>query len=306
MRRAFYIIRQRRLGLAAAVALTCAWLLVSGLYPSALHAQEKSFLWKVSKNEKNVFLLGSIHYLKKENFPLRKSILDALDRSKRLVLEIDLNSASAGSAQRLTVEKALYRDGATLPQNIEQETYRLAAQRAAQLGIDMQVLNPMKPWFVALTMMAIKFQQLGLDPTLGVDRYLAARAKDGGIPTSGLETLEFQITLLDQLSKRDQELMLRETVAELDLLDQNFNQIVQSWLKGDGASLEVLLLASMREYPDLYQKIIVDRNRRWLPQIEKMIAQGDDAMVVVGAAHLVGQDGVIEMLKFRGYNLEQQ
>jgi uncharacterized protein YbaP (TraB family) len=306
MRRAFYIIRQRRLGLAAAVALTYAWLLVSGLYPSALHAQEKSFLWKVSKNEKNVFLLGSIHYLKKENFPLRKSILDALDSSKRLVLEIDLNSASAGSAQRLTVEKALYRDGATLPQNIEQETYRLAAQRAAQLGIDMQVLNPMKPWFVALTMMAIKFQQLGLDPTLGVDRYLAARAKDGGIPTSGLETLEFQIGLMDQLSKSDQELMLRETVAELDLLDQNFNQIVQSWLKGDGASLEVLLLASMREYPDLYQKIIVDRNRRWLPQIEKMIAQGDDAMVVVGAAHLVGQDGVIEMLKFRGYNLEQQ
>ena len=193
-----------------------------------------------------------------------------------------------------------------MQQNIEQETYRLAAQRAAQLGIDMQVLNPMKPWFVALTMMAIKFQQLGLDPTLGVDRYLAARAKGSGKPTSGLETLEFQIGLLDQLSKRDQELMLRETVAELDLLDENFNQIVQSWLKGDGASLEALLLASMREYPELHQKIIVDRNRRWLAQIEKMIAQGDDAMVVVGAAHLVGQDGVIEMLKARGYKLEQQ
>jgi uncharacterized protein YbaP (TraB family) len=170
----------------------------------------------------------------------------------------------------------------------------------------MQVLNPMKPWFVALTMMAIKFQQLGLDPNLGVDRYLAARAKDGGKPTSGLETFEFQVTLLDQLSKRDQELMLRETVAEMDQLDQNFNQIVQSWLKGDSASLEALLLASMREYPDLYQKIIVDRNRRWLPQIEKMIEQGEGAMVVVGAAHLVGQDGVIEMLKTRGYRLEQQ
>jgi uncharacterized protein YbaP (TraB family) len=170
----------------------------------------------------------------------------------------------------------------------------------------MQVLNPLKPWFVALTMMAIKFQHLGLDPNLGVDRYLAARAKDGGKPTSGLETFEFQVTLLDQLSKRDQELMLRETVAEMDQLDQNFNQIVQSWLKGDSASLEALLLASMREYPDLYQKIIVDRNRRWLPQIEKMIEQGEGAMVVVGAAHLVGQDGVIEMLKTRGYRLEQQ
>jgi hypothetical protein len=306
MRRAVHTIQQRRFGLAAALFLTCAWLPASALYPQALLAQEKSFLWKVSKGEKSVYLLGSIHYLKKENFPLRKTILDALDSSKRLVLEIDLNSASAASAQRLTVEKALYRDGTILPQNIEQETYRLAAQRADQLGIDMQVLNPMKPWFVALTMMAIKFQQLGLDPNLGVDRYLAARAKDGGKPTSGLETLEFQLTLLDQLSKRDQDSMLRETVTELDLLDQNFKEIVQSWLKGDGASLEALLLASMKEYPDLHQKIIVDRNRRWLTQIETLIAQGDDAMVVVGAAHLVGQDGVIAMLKTRGYKLEQQ
>jgi hypothetical protein len=306
MRRAVHSILQRRFGLAAALFLTCAWLLASALYPQALLAQEKSFLWKVSKGEKSAYLLGSIHYLKKENFPLRKTILDALDSSKRLVLEIDLNSASAASAQRLTVEKALYRDGTILPQNIEQETYRLAAQRADQLGIDMQVLNPMKPWFVALTMMAIKFQQLGLDPNLGVDRYLAARAKDGGKPTSGLETLEFQLTLLDQLSKRDQDSMLRETVTELDLLDQNFKEIVQSWLKGDGASLEALLLASMKEYPDLHQKIIVDRNRRWLTQIETLIAQGHDAMVVVGAAHLVGQDGVIAMLKTRGYKLEQQ
>jgi uncharacterized protein len=304
MRRAVHSIQQR-FGLAAVLFLSCAWL-ASSLYPQALLAQEKSFLWKVSRDEKSVYLLGSIHYLRKENFPLRKNILDALDSSKRLVLEIDLNSASAASAQRLTVEKALYRDGTILSQNIEQETYRLAAQRAAQLGIDMQVLNPMKPWFVALTMMAVKFQQLGLDPSLGVDRYLAARAKDGGKPTSGLETLEFQIGLLNQLSKRDQELMLRETVAELDLLDQNFTEIVQSWLKGDGASLEALLLASMKEYPDLHQKIIVDRNRRWLTQIETMIAQGDHAMVVVGAAHLVGQDGVIAMLKTRGYKLEQQ
>jgi len=306
MIRAVHIIQQRRSGLAAAQFLICAWLLASALYPQALPAQEKSFLWKASKNEKSVYVLGSIHYLKKENFPLPKSILDALDHSKKLVLEIDVNSASAGSAERLTFEKAPYRDGTTLAQNIDRETYQLAAQRAAQLGVDMRALNPMKPWFVALTMMAVKFQQLGLDPSLGVDRHLAERAKGRGKPTSGLETLEFQITLLDQLSKRDQDSMLRETVTELDLLDQNFNQIVQAWVSGDGASLEALLLASMREYPDLHQKIIVDRNRRWLPQIEKMIAQGDGAMVVVGAAHLVGQDGVIEMLKTRGYKLEQQ
>ena len=271
-----------------------------------LSAQEKSLLWKVSKDTNSIYLLGSIHYLRKENYPLKNAVLDAFEASKRLVLEIDLNATSAENARRVTLEKAVYRDGTSLPQNIGEDTYQLAAQRAAQLGIDMRLLNPMKAWFAALTLIAIKLQAIGLDPNLGVDRYLATEAKRRGKPTSGLETLEFQIGLLDQLSKKDQELMLRETVGELDLLDQNLNDIVRSWIDGDDALLAKLLLAGMMEYPEVHQKIIVERNRRWLPEIEKLLQQGNGAMVVVGAAHLVGQDGVIEMLRAKGYSVEQK
>lgn len=271
-----------------------------------LSAREKSLLWKVSKDTNSIYLLGSIHYLRKENYPLKNAVLDAFEASKRLVLEIDLNATSAENARRVTLEKAVYRDGTSLPQNIGEDTYQLAAQRAAQLGIDMRLLNPMKAWFAALTLIAIKLQAIGLDPNLGVDRYLATEAKRRGKPTSGLETLEFQIGLLDQLSKKDQELMLRETVGELDLLDQNLNDIVRSWIDGDDALLAKLLLAGMMEYPEVHQKIIVERNRRWLPEIEKLLQQGNGAMVVVGAAHLVGQDGVIEMLRAKGYSVEQK
>jgi uncharacterized protein len=282
--------------------VSLAWLFIG----HTIDAQEKTFLWRVSKDNQSIYLLGSIHYLKRENFPLHKSIIDAFDASKRLVFEIDLNRVSPDVAQRVTLEKAVYRDGQTLEQNVSQETYQLAEQRASKLGIDMRVMAPMKPWFVALTLVAIKFQQIGLDPSLGVDHYLAARAKSSGKSTSGLETLEFQVGLLDQMSKRDQESLLRETVVELDLLDGNINQIVQAWLKGDAQSLESLLLAGMKQYPEVHEKIIVERNRRWVPQIEKIFAQGSGAMVVVGAAHLVGKDGVIEMLKARGYTLEQR
>jgi uncharacterized protein YbaP (TraB family) len=306
MKPVVHIIPQRGRGFAAALALACAWLFASALQPIILNAQEKSFLWKLSRGESSIYLLGSIHYLGKEHFPLRQSILDALDNSKKLVLEIDLNSASPETAQRVTLEKALYRDGTTLAQNIDPETYRLAAERAASLGLDMKVLSQMKPWFVGLTMMAFKLRQLGLDANLGVDRELAERAKQSGKPTGGLESIEFQLDLLDRLPKREQEMMLRESIVELERLDQNINEIVQAWLGGDGAAIERLLLAGMREYPELHQKLIVDRNRRWLPDIEKLIAQGGDAMVVVGAAHLVGQDGLIEMLKSRSYTMEQQ
>jgi len=284
------------------LAVSLVWLVVS----DTSDAQEKTLLWKVSNDKHSIYLLGSIHYLKKENFPLHKAILTAFNASKRLVLEVDLNRISPDAAQRVTLEKAMYRDGQTLKQNVSEETYQLAEQHAAKLGIDMKIMGPMKPWFVALTLLAIKFQQIGLDPNLGVDHYLAERAKASGKATSGLETLEFQVGLFDQLSKRDQESLLRETVGEMELLVTNINQIVQSWLNGDSDSLEALLLGGMKEYPELHEKIIVDRNRRWVPQIEKILAQDGDAIVVVGAAHLVGKDGVIEMLKARGYRLEQK
>ncbi|HME61215.1 MAG TPA: TraB/GumN family protein [Candidatus Binatia bacterium] len=271
-----------------------------------LPAQEKSLLWRVSRDDKSVHLLGSIHYLRKENYPLNPAILSTLDASTRLILEIDLNSTPADSAQRLSLEKAIYRDGTTLAQNVSDETYHLAERRASELGLDMRILNPMKPWFAALTMVAIKLRRMGLDPKFGVDRHLAERAKSTGKPTGGLETLEFQLGIFDRLSKREQELMLRETVSELERLDRDIDAIVNAWLKGEGDQLSSLLNAGMQEYPELYEKILIERNRRWVGGIEQLIQQESGAMVVVGAAHLVGKDSVVEMLKAKGYSVEQR
>ncbi|MBI1996579.1 MAG: TraB/GumN family protein [Deltaproteobacteria bacterium] len=268
-------------------------------------AQEKSFLWKVRSEKNSIYVLGSIHFLNKESYPLKKSIEQAFDAASKLVLEIDLQSATPEKTQQVTLEKGLFRDGTTLQQSVDKETYDLTERRARELGIDLRAMNPLKPWLVALTLTTMKLQKLGFDPDYGVDRYLSERAKRGGKSTGGLELLEFQIGLLDGLSRRDQEMMLRETLKELDQLDKGVEQLVQFWMKGDVVSVEAWLLAGMREYPEVYEKVIVDRNRRWLPQIENLIAQGENAMVIVGAAHLVGREGVIELLKQRGYTVEQ-
>jgi hypothetical protein len=275
-------------------------------WPGSAGAQERSLLWKISGDKSTVYLLGSIHYLKKENFPLNKTILAALENSRRLVLEIDLNSARPEAAQKITLSKALYQDGSTLEQNISPETFQLTRQRAAQFGIDIKSMMPMKPWFVSLTLVAIRLQQLGFDPNFGVDRFLAAQAAKQGKPVDGLETLEFQLGAMDQLSKSEQESLLRQSVGELDQLDRSIQSIAQAWLKGDSGALEPLLLDSMKEYPEVYKKLILERNRRWVPQIEKILGQSGATLVVVGAAHLVGKDGVVEMLKERGYKVEQE
>jgi uncharacterized protein len=268
--------------------------------------QEKSLLWEASREGSSVHLLGSIHYLRQEHYPLHRAILKALDGSRRLVLEIDLNNTSTETAQKVTIEKAVYRDGSTLAKNVSAETLELASKRANELGLDMRILDPMKPWFAALTMVAIQLQRMGLDPNLGVDRHLAARAKSSGKPTAGLETLESQLGTFDRLSGRDQELMLRETVGALERLEKSISEIVATWLMGDADALSGLLLAGKRDYPDLYERVVVERNRRWVAEIEKFIAQGGGELVVVGAAHVVGKDSVIEMLKSKGYRVEQR
>lgn len=277
-------------------------------FSAPARSQEKTFLWRVTSKDgaKSIYVAGSIHFLKRTHYPLKKALEEAFDNSKRLVLEIDLQSSTPEQAQALTLAKGVYRDGTTLQQNIAPETFSLAEKRAKELGVDLRMFNPLKPWVVALTLTALKLQKLGFDPNYGVDQYLAGRAKETGKPLAGLETLEFQIGLLDQMSKADQDAMLQQTGQDLDRLDEYVEDIVQSWAKGDTGAVELLLHTGAKEFPDLHRKLYVDRNRRWLPQIEKFIEQGNNALVVVGAAHLVGKEGVIELLKQKGYKVEQQ
>jgi uncharacterized protein len=281
-------------------------LLLSVFFAAAgeARAQDKSFLWRIQSDKSTIYILGSVHFLKKESYPLKKTIEKVFDNTQKLVLEIDLKSEDTAGVQRVALEKGINRDR-TLQQSVSSETYSLAEKRAQELGIDIRALSPLKPWVVALTMTALQLQKLGFDPNYGVDRYLAERAIKSGKTIVGLETAAFQIGLIDQLSQKDQEAMLRQSLKEMDLLDRALDQIVRAWSTGDVIALEGLLLSGMREYPAVHQTIVVDRNRRWLPRIEKMIEQGESALITVGAAHLVGKDGVIELLRARGYTVEQ-
>jgi uncharacterized protein len=244
--------------------------------------------------------------LKKETYPLKKSIEDAFEQTKKLVLEIDLSSANSQKIQQLMLQKSISTDGTMLHQSVSDETYQAVAKRAKELDIDIRVLSPFKPWVIAMTMAAIKLQQLGFDPSLGVDRHLAERAKQTDKPTAGLETAEFQLDLFDRFSAKEQELLLRQSMDEMDHVERNVTAIVQAWKSGDVGAVERHLLVGMRDYPEIHRKVIDERNQRWLPQIENLLSGGENALIVVGAAHLVGKNGIIELLKDRGYRVEQQ
>ena len=270
-----------------------------------LWAQEKNFLWKASGDKNTVYILGSIHLLKRESAALKPIVQEVFSNSKRLVLEIDLVREGPAKFQQLLMQKGIDPEGKQLEQQLSQETYALTAKRASDLGVDLKILAPFKPWVVALTMVVMQLQKLGYDPNLGIDHQLARRAKQADKPVDGLETAEFQIDIFSRLTASEQDMFLRQSLLEMDQLEKSVDDLVAVWNSGDVARGEQLFLESMRAYPELKAKLIDERNRSWIGQIEQFLKQDDNILVVVGSAHLVGKGGVIEILKARGYDLEQ-
>ncbi len=294
----------RRLSIAHLIALTLIFAGV-GVQAAKLSAQEKTFLWKAQGNNNTVYILGSIHLLKRESAALKPIVLEVFSKSKRLVFEIDLLNEGPTKFQQLLLQKGVNLDGKPLAQQLSPETYELAAQRASELGIDLKVLAPLKPWVVALTMVVMQLQKLGYDPSLGIDHQLAQRAKQAKKPVAGLETAEFQMDIFNHLTLAQQEMFLRQSLLEMELLDKAVEDMVRAWNSGDVDLGEKLFLDSIRAFPELKEQVLDRRNRRWLPQIEQFLKQDDDILVVVGTAHVVGKQGVVELLKGRGYKLEQ-
>ena len=270
-----------------------------------LWAQEKNFLWKAAGDKNTVYILGSVHLLKRESAALKPIVQEVFSKSRRLVLEIDLVKEGPAKFQQLLMQKGFNLDGKPLQQQLMPETYELAAQRAADLGVDLKLMASFKPWVVALTMVVMQLQKLGYDPNSGIDHQLAQRAKQANKPVSGLETAEFQIDLFSRLSPPEQDMFLRRSLLEMDQLEKSVDDMVDAWSRGDVERGERLFLESMRGYPELKVKLLDERNRSWVPQIDQFLKQDEDVLVVVGAAHLVGKEGVIELLKARGYTLEQ-
>jgi uncharacterized protein YbaP (TraB family) len=270
-----------------------------------LAAAEKRSLWRIQSDTNAVYILGSIHYLKPQNYPLDPIIENAFKVTKKLVLEIDLESMEKEQEQKLMFLKGVYTDGRTLKDAVSPETYLLAGKELKGLGLDIESLNQLKPWLVALTVTALKLQKLGFDPNYGVDKYFYNKAKKENREVRGLETLDYQISLFDGMSQQMQELMLLQTLKDAHSIGETIETIVEAWVAGDVEALDGVLLRSLKHYPDVYRRLIVERNRAWIPKIESYLSQKENYLVVVGAGHLAGKDGVIEMLKAKGYSVEQ-
>lgn len=261
------------------------------------------FMWEAQKDGATLYLLGSIHALKKEAYPLPQVIESAFDRAAVVAFEVDMDEMAAGAFQM--VAAGSYDDGRTLEEVIGAALWADFSAKMAATGMPPSMFRSMKPWLAALSLAAFELERAGYSPSDGIDTYFSSRAKEAGKERVALETMEFQIGLFAGLTPEESLAFLEYTLADLENMIPLLDEIYSKWLLGDAAYVQTELGEEFGEFPDLYEKLISGRNRRWLPAIEQLVAGGRDAMVVVGAMHLVGEDGIVELLRQRGYTVTQ-
>jgi uncharacterized protein YbaP (TraB family) len=265
-----------------------------------------TFVWKVSKNGHFLYLGGTVHVLAEKDLPFPKAFDDAFERSSSVVLETDMGALEDPQVQVRLMSLLSYQDGQLLNELISPELYAGLNQYLDQRGMLPNMFIAMKPAGVMMIMLAVEFQRLGISQA-GADSVYYRKAINQGKATVALESIEAHLGFIQKMGEGNEEQFLRQTLNDVEKTEAMMASIVLHWKSGDTGSLEKLVVDDMRlNYPNMYQSLLVERNKRWLPQIEQMLLTDEVEFVLVGAAHVIGADGLLKSLVELGYKVEQQ
>lgn len=286
----------------------CALLLPAAHADQPAQDARRPLLWKVSDADNSVYLLGSFHLLKPDDYPLPAEVDRAFDDSAALLFEVDPAAMTAPESVAAMQKYIAYEDGRTLSTVLPKPTLDKLGTLVSASGGSLQALEHSEPWAVNLGLVLGITQAMGFRPELGLDRKLMARAQDAGKPAAGLETVEDQMKAMDAVPYAEQTQGLEEFLDDPQKAIREMGDMHAWWRAGDVAKLDAEMRAEMaRKTPESYRLLDVERNQAWLPQVEKRLtgSKQDNTLVVVGALHLLGADGLVEQLRARGYAVER-
>lgn len=266
-------------------------------------------LWRVDAGGGSLYLLGSFHLLRADDYPLADEVNQAYAGAQRLAFELPAEDVDSPALATTMLQAAQRAPGTSLREDLDAATWERLQAYCVRHGLPLQALQGYRPWFVGLSIGISEMARQGMDPALGLDRHFMQKALADGKPVQGLERASEQIALLAGMSDEEQRQMLAESLDDASGDGAQARQLHDAWRRGAAESLWQDMGQQMRQrYPALYRSINVERNQRWLPQLERLLKQAPadgDVLVVVGALHLLGPDGLVAQLRARGYQVER-
>ena len=264
-------------------------------------------IWEVRSDSNAVYLLGSIHLGRRDMYPMGPVVEKAYQASKIVVLEADPTDQESVMA---AISVSLYQPPESLQKNLPGPLLVRLSRTLERYGIPLEQFQPMKPFLVAITLASIEYAKAGFDPSLGVDMHFARRAKQDGKPVVELESFGGQMSQMSNLSGRLQESMLQVMLDSIDKgeIPALVGSMVDAWKTGDREKLQGAVSAEERKLPaalaqEFHRKLMSDRNSAMAGKIESMLNGPDVHFITIGAAHLLGQDSVLQILSEKGYRV---
>ncbi len=267
---------------------------------------DRHMLWEVSSdNDTEAYLVGSVHLMKPSIYPLDEVYQEAFQQSDMLVFELNFDSVKV-KMPGLIRELALYPPGESLKGALSPSTYKLLTTTLDSLGLPAARFQRMEPWLISIIIPGVEMRKAGYSGQSGIDLHFFNKAKEVGKEIMGLETAAYQFGLFDDLTPEMQEKFLKYSLQDIERNLQMIDEMVTAWEQGNAEKLESMMQAEMKEtMPSIYNTLLVERNLNWISEIEKLIQSSEIPMIVVGAGHMVGEKGLVALLKERGYIVEQ-
>ncbi|EGG37479.1 TraB/GumN family protein [Paenibacillus sp. HGF5] len=264
----------------------------------------RGFIWEVESNGNTVYLVGSMHIADDSFYPLRPEFEEAFAEADYLGVEVDVSKAADEAQQQLIMDMGMYKDGTTLKDHVSSETYAKLGKILTESGMKPNALDVFKPWVVETTISSLKAVKAGYEAAAGIDLYFVQKAIERKIPVIELESYELQLGMFNGFSKELQEKNLNIALDNFDVLDDGVEQLAEMWKTGnDEALLE--FTNSMAADEEYNKAMLIDRNIGMAEKIDGYLKNGkkEEYFIVVGAAHYLGEHGIVKLLEDKGYTV---
>lgn len=264
----------------------------------------KTFLWEVSDGDSKIYLLGSVHVATEEMYPLEKVITDSYTDSEALVLEVvidEINPMDMMMKMMLPAEKSL-------KDMVDADTYKDMVTMMDSLQVPAMTYERLKPWGATLLLMQMQMENEGFDQSLGFDSHFLTKARAEEKEVFGLETLDDQLNAFERLSEFSND-FFKYSIDEMENSKKMIDQMLAAWKSGDTSKINEIMNLSgdeMENYDKVTEIMLDERNVKMLEKIEDYLKENKKYFVIVGAGHLVGDKGLLNLLNKSGkYKLKQ-
>lgn len=259
--------------------------------------------WEIRDADSTITLFGSVHVLRPDISWRTPAFDAALKDAQEVWFEVPIGAGNPSDMQKLVAQYGLS-PGKKLSQSLSAQDNAKLAGILKDANIPPAAFEPFRPWFAALNLSIINLNKGGYNPESGVEQVLGKASADK--PQKSFETVEQQIRFFADLAPETELEFLRQTLEEYEDGPKQLEKTVAAWQMGDLQALERDALADMRrDYPALYVKLVKERNAAWVKVIAQEMAGSGTDFIAVGALHLVGVDGVPQLLRAAGFNVVQ-